>query len=422
MNVYQKAMQRLELIFNEFDNIYVSFSGGKDSGVMLNLCLQYMQQKGIIGKLDVMHLNYEAEYSFTSDYVKRTLARPEINPYNVCVPFKVETCTSMHQSYWRPWEESKKAIWVNNMPKNALQKQDFSFYKPNMWDYDFQVKFSKWHHTKKKAAKTCVLVGIRTQESLNRWRAIHSDRNYKNYNGHNWTKEVFENIYNAYPIYDWLTEDIWVANAKFGWDYNELYDMYHKAGVPLEKQRVASPFISAAKNSLRLFKAIEPHTWSKLVSRVNGVNFTGIYGGTTAMGWGSITKPDKYTWQEYMVFLLNTLPEEIKAGYVSKLKTSIEFWQNKGGVLDDGIIEQLKERGVEINVKDESNYNTTKKPVTMAYLDDIDIKDFKMVPTYKRMCVCIMKNDHLCKYMGFSLTKNEMERRNKTIKKYKSLL
>ncbi len=31
-NVYQAMLERLHFIFQEFDNIYISFSGGKDSG------------------------------------------------------------------------------------------------------------------------------------------------------------------------------------------------------------------------------------------------------------------------------------------------------------------------------------------------------------------------------------------------------
>lgn len=42
-NVYQLAQERLDIIFKEFDNVYVSFSGGKDSGVLLNMCIDYIR-------------------------------------------------------------------------------------------------------------------------------------------------------------------------------------------------------------------------------------------------------------------------------------------------------------------------------------------------------------------------------------------
>ena len=44
MNVYERTQQRLKTVFDLFDNIYVSFSGGKDSGVLLNLCIDYLRQ------------------------------------------------------------------------------------------------------------------------------------------------------------------------------------------------------------------------------------------------------------------------------------------------------------------------------------------------------------------------------------------
>ena len=85
-------------------------------------------------------------------------------------------------------------------------------------------------------------------------------------------------------------------------------------------------------------------------------------------------------------------------------------------------IDKLKKAGVKIEVVKTTNYNTSKLPVKMEYIDEIDIAEAKEIPTFKRMCICIMKNDHLCKYMGFSLTKNEMARRKNIIEKYKSLL
>lgn len=44
MDVYTAFLKRMEFIFREFENIYVSFSGGKDSGLLLNLVLDYQKK------------------------------------------------------------------------------------------------------------------------------------------------------------------------------------------------------------------------------------------------------------------------------------------------------------------------------------------------------------------------------------------
>ena len=111
--------------------------------------------------------------------------------------------------------------------------------------------------------------------------------------------------------------------------------MYYKAGVNIERQRVASPFLCEAQESLALYKVIDPNTWGKMIGRVNGVNFTGIYGGTHAMGWQSVRIPKGYTWKGFMQFLLSTLPEETRRNYLKKLTVSIEFWRTKGGCLSE---------------------------------------------------------------------------------------
>ncbi len=420
MNVYDATNARLKAIFSEFDNVYVSFSGGKDSGVLLNMTIEYARKYYPGRKIGVMHLDYEAQYQMTTEYVTKTLSENAdvLDVYRCCVPFKVTTCTSMHQTYWRPWEPDKKDIWVSPWPRECFSASDFDFFTPSMWDYDFQNAFSEWIHKRSGAKRTCCLVGIRTQESLHRWRAIHSDNRTTQLKGMPWTKQMGDDIYNAYPIYDWLTEDIWIANGKFGWSYNRLYDVFYQAGVSIDQMRVASPFISQGQETLKLYRVIEPNTWGKLVSRVNGVNFTGIYGGTTAMGWRSISLPPGHTWKSYMEFLLSTLPKKTANNYKKKLAKSMEFWRTKGGSLSSHVVEKLRERGIPLTVGGPSNYKTTKLPIMMNYLDDIDIAEFSEIPTYKRMCVCIMKNDHLCKFMGFSLTKREDEIRQAAERKY----
>ncbi len=420
-NVYELTQARLRMIFNEFDNVYVSFSGGKDSGLLLNLCIDYIRRNNLNIRLGVFHLDYEVQYQMTIDYIDRLLEANKdiLDVYRVCAPFRVATCTSMYQSYWRPWDDEMKDFWVRSKPEGCYNKEDFPYYTEKMWDYDFQIRFGKWLHDRKDASRTCCLIGVRTQESFNRWRSIHLNRKLQMYHKHRWTYKIANDVYNAYPIFDWKTTDVWTANGKFNWDYNRLYDLYHMAGVNLERQRVASPFISEAVESLALYRAIDPDMWGKMVGRVNGINFTSIYGGTRAMGWQNVKAPPGYTWKDFLHFLLSTLPPKTRDNYLRKLSVSMKFWREKGGCLADETIEKLRAAQVPIIIMDTTKYKTTKKPVRMEYQDDIDIPEFREIPTYKRMCICILKNDHACKYMGFSPTKEEISKKNRIMDQFR---
>lgn len=425
MNVYEATQKRLKIIFSEFDNVYVSFSGGKDSGVLLNAAIDYIRANCPDRRLGVFHIDYEAQYQMTTDYVDLELSKnlDILDIHRICLPLAAKCATSMHESHWIPWDAEKKEFWVRGLPENSINESNhgFPWFIKGMWDYDLQVKFADWFHKKNKAKKTACLVGIRTDESLNRWRAIHSDKNQNKYNGLEWTLEMSEGIYNAYPIYDWKVDDVWIANSRNGWSYNKLYDLFWKAGLTPAQMRVASPFHDSGIENLKLYKVIDPKNWGKMIGRTNGVNFAGLYGGTTAMGWKSIKLPEGHTWKSYMEFLLSTLPQEAAENYIKKLQKSQEFWRNKGGCLSPELVKKLIEQGVKLEYLDSTNYKTSKLPVLMDYLDDIDVEEFKEIPTYKRMCVCIMKNDHLCKYMGFSLTKTETQIRAEASAKYAKL-
>lgn len=421
-NVYDATMERIKFVFDEFEQIVISFSGGKDSGVMLELALQYASETNQLNKVAIYHMDYEAQYQMTTDYVQRTFDKlpSEVQKYWVCLPIKAQCSTSMYQNYWQPWKLEDKNIWCRELPDGAITEDNFPFkFNYEIPDYEFNIEFAKAISQEK---KTAFMIGIRTQESLNRFRAVNKKNKTNEYMGKRWSTKVTNICYNVYPLFDWLTDDIWIANARFEFDYNKLYDLMHQAGVSVHAMRVASPFNDCATESLKLYKVIDPNNWGILVGRVNGVNFSGIYGGTTAMGWRSIELPKGHTWKSYMHFLLSTLPSENRALYLEKLSTSIRFWRERGGVLSDETIEQLKSEGVVLDVGEKSNYSTQKKPVKMEYLDDTDASEFNLIPTYKRMCISIMKNDHLCKYMGFSQTKNEMAQRKKIMNKYKNLL
>jgi predicted phosphoadenosine phosphosulfate sulfurtransferase len=430
MNTYQAAMHRIDYVFKNFDNIYVSFSGGKDSAMVLNLCLKYMREHGITRKIGVFHQDFEAQFTATTGFVEHTLTSnlDLIEPYWVCLPMSCKTATSMFEQYWQPWEQSNRDIWVRDMPNHYgvinINNQQFDFYEEGMLQEDLYEAFTGWYHRHvgKGRGKTIGLVGLRTQESLNRWRAA-TEGKYM-HDGLTWTTQSkgCRDAYSGYPIFDWVTEDIWTANAKLGFGYNRLYDLFHYAGISIHDMRVASPFNDWAIGSLKLYRVIEPHIWGKMIGRVNGANFCAIYGGTSAVAWKNIKLPKGHTWRSYVDFLLKTLPEDTRKTYEEKFATSFEFWLTKGGVLSTETIDELRAMGVKITVHGKTKYRTDKDKVTFEkYPDDLDVKEFQSVPTYKRMAICILKNDHLCKYMGFSQTQRETQKRKEAIAKYMAL-
>lgn len=95
-NVYDALQERFKLLFEEFDNIFVSFSGGKDSGILLNLALDFQQKYYPQKKIGVFHQDFEAQYTATTEYVEATFERVKelVEPYWVCLPMAVRTALS----------------------------------------------------------------------------------------------------------------------------------------------------------------------------------------------------------------------------------------------------------------------------------------------------------------------------------------
>jgi len=426
VNVYDASIERLNFIFEKFERIYLSFSGGKDSGVMLNLILQYMKERGIKRKIGIQILDNEANYELSLDFMKRILDnnREYLDIYWCCMPVTLPCSVSSYEIDWKCWGVQDEHRWVRPMPNmdyvvNIKNHPFGELFEENMQYDHFWDMFAEWYSQGKTTAN---LIGIRTQESLNRFRAIMNDRK-ETMDGRQWTKKNTQHVYNCYPVFDWRTRDVWIANAKFEWDYNKLYDTFYMAGVPVEKMRVASPFMSESKSSLNLYRVIDGHTWARLCARVSGANFIATYG--KQLSYSTFTLPDGHTWKSFVKFLLDTLPKESGENFKARFIQSIRFWGRVGRGLHGDIVKDLIANKIKfrLNGKTPHGKNMLDRVVIKVPPDHLDMlkSHNSEVTSWKRFAITILKNDHTCKYMGLAPTKNQMDRQKMIQRKYSTI-
>lgn len=432
MNVYDKTQERLKTIFDNFENVLVAFSCGKDSGVLLSLAYKYAKETNQLNKLAFYYEDYEANYQFTHDYADRVFKDIKVDrKYWLCLPISAACSVSMYEPRWIPWDKDKKDIWVRQIPNYPYVIHEdncpYEFVKGTK-GFDARIQFSQYFADK--YGKTAVLIGIRAQESLTRRAIFTSKRRTETFENLNYSKTVSKNMINFYPIYDWITEDIWVCNYKYGFDYNKIYDLYYQAGLSIDQMRVASPFHLSGQDNLKLYRIIDPNNWGKMVGRVNGCNFGNIYGGTTAMGWRNLTKPEHFTWKQYAEFLISTLPEKSKKKLIGHLNRLKKSWKDVGYGRNPRVIKQMQDQGVELEVTEKISKLCKKADIYKIvkikgdWPDEINIENatpFRHCPNWKAVCITIMKNDFALTYMGASRTKDENLKKKRALENYKKL-
>ena len=426
--VYEAACERIDFIFKNFDRVYLSFSGGKDSGVMLNLAIDYIRKNNVQKKLGIMILDNEANYEYSLEFMHRIIGAnlDILDVYWCCLPITLPCTVSAYATEWQCWGERDKQRWIRPMPQQSyivnMGNHNFPFFVEDMSYEEFWDGFGEWYSQGKSCA---CLIGIRADESLNRYRAILNEKKQM-LKGKSWTKrktDKMKRLYNCYPIYDWKTQDIWVANAKMGWDYNKLYDIFYMAGLNIAQMRVASPFMSESKSSLNLYRVIDPHVWATLCARVQGANFIATYG--KQINYHSFKLPQGHTWKSFVKFLLDTLPEEVAENFKRRFVQSLVYWGRVGRGLSEETIQELRENGIQFKLNGPTAHGRkTKQRVRIqGFPDHLDMLSChnSEVASWKRFAITILKNDHTCKYMGLAPTHEQAIRQREIMEKYKNI-
>lgn len=374
IDVLTAAQERVAYVFAHFERIYLSFSGGKDSTVMLHLVADEARKRRT--RFGLLFVDLEAQYKLTIDHVAEMYATYSdvADPYWVALPIALRNAVSVYEPKWLCWDPGNRDVWVRKPDGLSVTDEGaFPFFRRGMEFEEFVSAFGEWYAADHLTAS---FVGIRTAESLNRWRTIKAG-NKQTFEGKQWTTWGRGHVYSAYPIYDWSTEDIWRYCGKYGKPYNHLYDLMHKAGLSIHQQRICQPYGDDQRKGLWLFHLIEPETWSKIVARVNGANSGAEfvqYSGNVS-GQIKISKPEGHTWQSFAHLLLASLPDKSRTHFEDKITVFLKWW-------DD--------RGYPHGIPDEA--------------DSAD-EAARKVPSWRRICKMLLRNDYWAKGLSFSQTK-----------------
>ncbi len=376
VDVLTAARERIAWTFDNFSRVYVSFSAGKDSGVMLHLVEDEARKRG--RRFGLLLVDLEGQYQATIEYAEKRFSDLEdiTDQYWVTLPIILRNAVSVYEPRWTCWEPGRENVWIRQPPPRAIADLDFfPWFVPGMEFEEFVPEFGEWYAQNQ---STACLVGIRADESLNRFRTIASTSKVTAH-GQQWTSQVTDNVFNVYPIFDWKTQDIWTYHGKHpNKSYNRLYDLMSLAGLSIHQMRICQPYGDDQRRGLWLFHLIEPQTWGRVVARVSGANSGALYvqesGNMT--GYRAISRPDGHTWQSFAEMLIESMPPTMGQHYRNKVLLFNKWWSARGYA--DGIPDEA--------------------PAALEAK--------RLAPSWRRVCKALLRNDYWCKGLGFSQHKS----------------
>ena len=299
-NVKDAAYERFERLFNDFENVVVGFSGGKDSTCVLNIALEVAEKLDRL-PLSVLFIDQEAEWKGTVDYVSEVMHDKRVKPYWFQMPMVITNNASSYNRYSHCWNEQKKDKWIHPKSKLAITENKYGTDRfHDLFEKIFRVEFAD--------KRSCYVSGVRTEESPKRFVALTHAITYQDIT---WGKVLNKKLdhYTFYPIYDWSYTDVWKYINENDFSYNKIYDEMYKNGVKVNDMRISNLHHETAIQNLLLVQEIEPETWNRIVDRVDGAS------SIKHMKSDSFKCPKELpymfeTWKEYAEHLSNNIIQD----------------------------------------------------------------------------------------------------------------
>ncbi len=308
-NVLEAARDRISYLFDEFETISVSVSGGKDSCVLFHLA--YEEAKKRRRKIECYFLDEEAIYESTVGIIQDQMQLDLVTAKWFQLPIRASNATSWSNCFLDCFSPDREPLhgWQDIAIKEMPGHPD-RFYK-----------FHDWYPTTM-SQSTAMLIGLRSAESLNRYRAVIKNPGYKKIN---WsTKTKVKHVAKFYPLYDWGFDDIWRYIYDQYVEYSCIYDYQHMKAYSIKDMRISSLLHEMSFKSLVDLPEFEPDTFQRLSDLVPGVKTARIYAKEATM-YKTNKLPHGYeSWMAYRDWLLENLPNpELQRIYREKFKEHI---------------------------------------------------------------------------------------------------
>jgi Predicted phosphoadenosine phosphosulfate sulfotransferase len=326
-NVYEAARKRISYVFDNFENVVVAVSGGKDSTVVFNLCMEEAEKRGRL-PLGVMWIDQEAEWRGTVEHVKSIMYDERVKPYWLQVPILLMNATSHDADNWlHCWRDGEE--WMRDKDPISI--------KENVYGTEhFYDLFSGFMRVTFPEGGACLVAGMRAEENPVRRLTLTETASYKHIT---WAKCLGGGNYTFYPIYDWSLSDVWHAISSNKWKYNSIYDAQYRYGIPMRDMRVSNLNHETAVKNLYYVREAEPETWDALTARMNGIDTTmKIAYEDNFMAPKELPFMFK-SWREYRDFLLENLvsDDETRKKFESQFERLDKKLVGSQQLMDEGM-------------------------------------------------------------------------------------
>jgi predicted phosphoadenosine phosphosulfate sulfurtransferase len=309
--VLEAALGRMAFVFDNFEQIIVSVSGGKDSTVMAHLALLEAKRRG--RKVGIHFLDEEVCYQSSVDQVDYLMNLFPDNTTRIWLQmeFRLTNATSVQDGQLVCWEAGKHKLWMRPKREDSIKFRMWAEEAQTVRDkrkgfgfYDVIENFERCY------SGAAFLVGLRAAgESPNRWRAMVKNPVDVGERKVYWGTKKGANVA-LYPIYDWNFHDVWRYIHDEGLRYSKVYDWQFRKGYPINQMRVSSLIHERAFKSICDLPEFEPKTYNKLCKRIKGIAMAQETGKTAKMFACRKLPKNFRSWIAYRDFLLKTHPDQ----------------------------------------------------------------------------------------------------------------